>query len=673
MRHALVACARPRVCQSRRFSTINPSTFEVRNASCLVLAPWASSSTTSAWKPHPAWDVRENKLAKRACSAAKLGIRDPFLWQVIRLRSCALVNRLRIREIAVLLGSSVRVGLVDRAFLIAMGSRVETLVRWSRGPPSQATDLIVCCNAFLRAGLDVHATLFQDILRVIARSFSKPSPFDAALLSSCLARLRQTDHTLLRGSEAVVLQSTKEDGNCLSALVQQSSMLFCAMSLLLPQRRPEELATLLLKQLRSLALSSRDTSLGLRSTAEEQEACRRSLLAVIQAEVAWAGTEVPGHKPSELLRHAAKELAGLPHGGSSLLSLSQCRSVAEACRCWGHETQEISALAPWLIHELRRLLPTALASRRDATLHSSNLKSGMLLRCLSSTLPLSVEMSALRSERVAETLLEHLTARVKELNPGQLVVLTELCGLTGGFNSTTSTDSGAADGSSQRAQVLRSELYRRARDLPLSALPRALAAVLQILPAGPESDFLPVLRRCTGRLAFELSEQLRAGTTANDRIRLFDGDAVGEVMYVCASCNYRDDTFLEASESWILAQSSAVISAVRRDVSLVHLLHSFAVLKVLGVLDATALLQAEADKPPSASALDFGNGPSAPPPSGIGEQALTACIARLVVLLPTLDIEDLRACAILLRSMRVPNGSSAPEVFAKASEQGIQC
>merc|ERR1719223_2413252 len=103
---------------------------------------------------------------------------------------------------------------------------------------------------------------------------------------------------------------------------------------------------------------------------------------------------------------------------------------------------------------------------------------------------------------------------------------------------------------------------------------------------------------------------------------------------------------MAACGAWLLARDGAALRAVERDVSLVHLLHSLAVLgaargdlleaivaqleerrpwlgafEMLGLLDAVAILQA-----PAADV--------APVPLGVGQYALRAALRRVEELLP---------------------------------------
>eukprot|EP00913_Durusdinium_trenchii_P001369 g1266.t1 len=71
-------------------------------------------------------------LACQAGLAAAENVRDPFLWHGIRLRARSAAPVLNLREVAVFLGSSVKVGLVDEPFVAAMSGRLDTLIRWGK-------------------------------------------------------------------------------------------------------------------------------------------------------------------------------------------------------------------------------------------------------------------------------------------------------------------------------------------------------------------------------------------------------------------------------------------------------------------------------------------------------------------------------------------------------------
>ncbi|CAE7554413.1 unnamed protein product [Symbiodinium natans] len=230
---------------------------------------------------------------------------------------------------------------------------------------------------------------------------------------------------------------------------------------------------------------------------------------------------------------------------------------------------------------------------------------------------------------------------------GQLVALVELAALqASGVTGEESMDDNQVKKKLQnQIASLGAQLYRRSRELPLRAIPRALAALMQLVPnESLEADFLPLLRRCTGRLGYRLSELLDANASQHERLQDFDVDALGEVLYVCAAANYTDNSFLETSKRWILHDNATDLKAMRRNVTAIHLLHSFSLLKVargdllhrlvaeaqgrleqftafevLGFLDAAVILQAESDKP-LPSAFMFDESDQGPPPSGIGAQ-----------------------------------------------------
>eukprot|EP00435_Cladocopium_sp_Y103_P072286 s34_g39.t1 len=97
----------------------------------LEVAPWAKETTSAV---HPL-EISIQRLAVEARQASAKDVRDPFLWQGIRLRARSAVPLLQLRHVADLLRSSVKVGLVDEAFLTAMTGRLEILLRWGHVEP----------------------------------------------------------------------------------------------------------------------------------------------------------------------------------------------------------------------------------------------------------------------------------------------------------------------------------------------------------------------------------------------------------------------------------------------------------------------------------------------------------------------------------------------------------
>lgn len=599
----------------------------------LEVAPWAKETTSAV---HPL-DISIQRLAVEAREASAKDVRDPFLWQGIRLRARSAVPLLHLRHVADLLGSSVKVGLVDEAFLTAMTGRLESLLRWGHVESSKAksnADVIVCCNALLRAGLEVQSPIYEEMLRAVARNLSSLRPFEAALLASCLARMRRRDPVLLRGARQVVEAAATEGAK---ETLLRGSMLLQALSILEPEQRPEALCTAVEGTLQSW-WASEDFQL-------PPEVLQRSLLSLVQAEVAWINKEQLA--PPALMRSVAEYLAGPT--GHGLWPVSALPAVATALQRWGEDIPSMSKVAARLLRVLQRRL--ARSSHRG-------LSPALLLECFGAALPL-----AQHSREPIQRILQHLLPRATDLRPGQLVALVELCALA--WEGATEEDQKALQNS---LSELRSVVYRRLRDIPLRAIPRALAAFLQMVSKDAiQSDFWPILRRSTGRLAYKLREVVEGTSTADD----FDTDALGEVFYVCAATSYSDDAFLEASEAWLLKSEADL----KKPLTLVHLLHSAAVLhvargqllhvlvaasvehmdrfgafEVLGFLDAAALLQREADQPTPADFMEK----DGPPPSGVGEQALRASLERLQVLMPSLDDENLLHFVHLLRATRLP-------------------
>ncbi|CAE7675014.1 unnamed protein product [Symbiodinium sp. CCMP2592] len=573
-----------------------------------------------------------------------------------------------------LLQGSVQVALVDSAFLNAMARRVDTLICWSHDLPSTSRDMTICCNAFLRAGLDVQSPLFQDMLRVIARGFARPSPFQAALVASCLGRLRQADDVLLKGAERAVCAASTKDPKALI----QCSMVLHAIATLRPQRRPEALEEILLELLQGSHLTDGGLC---------QQALQRSCLAILQAEVKWADAQ---DRPSALIRSVAERLQGLAPAEPWRVGRAGLRTAARALGRWGHSCEPLAETAPRFLEALERKLPSA--EREHAGLPPS-----VLLECLGSAVPFVNHSNGRRS---AQKIFKHLVEKAATLRAGQLVALAELSALwqaSGMHDEESDDDDQMKKPLRHQIASLGAELYRRSRELPLRAIPRALAALLQLVPAeSQEADFLPLLRRCTGRLGYRLGELLDANAAQHERLEDFDIDALGEVLYVCAAAGYTDDSFLETSKRWVLHDNAADLKEMRRNVTAIHLLHSFSLLKVargdllhrlvaeakgkleqfsafevLGFLDAAAILQAESDKPvPSAFIFDESD-QQGPPPSGIGEEALHAVLQRLSELLPLLDDEELYTCLNLASSIRLPEGCTLSDMEQEAAKRGM--
>lgn len=280
---------------------------------------------------------------------------------------------------------------------------------------------------------------------------------------------------------------------------------------------------------------------------------------------------------------------------------------------------------------------------------------------------------------VVQALLSRLVEEVADLSIPELIDTSELCVLV------MEQDIAAAiEPSKQRALALRSEMYMRMRHIPLSQMPRMLASLHQLLSV---EDVTPLLRRCAGRLITVLGGAL--SDEVLDRTKILDADTLGELLYIYAACNYNNDqTFLDTCRKWLLPLGTDSLAMVVRDVSLVHLLHSLAVLQaahgevlhalvaatlprlpafgffeLLGFMDAAALLQVQAGR---ADGMDA----DAPPPSGVGEAALRAMGLRAEELLPELGDDELRSSALILSTMRLPAGV-ASTVLEEASARGL--
>eukprot|EP00434_Breviolum_minutum_P018705 symbB.v1.2.016507.t1/scaffold1211.1/size131413/5 len=382
---------------------------------------------------------------------------------------------------------------------------------------------------------------------------------------------------------------------------------------------------------------------------------QRSLLSLVQAEVAWIPAQ---EQPSALMNVVAEYLAG--PGGHGLWPVRALPALATALRRWGHYSPAMSKVARRLLRVLQLRLSRPCRK---------GLSPALLLECFCAALPLAPE-----SREPIHRILHYLLPRASDLRPGQLVALVEQCAVA--WEGSTEEDRKALQASFRR--------YRRLRDIPLKVLPRALAALLQMASKETiQSEFWPLLRRSTGRLAYKLREVLEGGDTDG-----FDVDALGEVFYVCAASGYSDDAFLEASEAWLLRSKAEL----KVPLTLVHLLHSAAVLhvakgpllhllvaasveqmanfgafEVLGFLDAASLLQRQADQAPP-MVMEFQK--EGPPPSGVGEQGLQASLERLGVLMPTLDDDDLQHFLALLTAMRLPEGLANP-IYQEAADRGL--
>eukprot|EP00439_Symbiodinium_sp_Y106_P076389 s1420_g15.t1 len=499
-------------------------------------------------------------------------------------------------------------------------------------------------------------------------------PEAAGLVASCLARLRQADDVLLKGAERAVCAASTKDPKALI----QCSMVLHAIATLRPQRRPEALAEILLELLQRSHLTDGGLC---------PQALQRSCLAILQAEVKWADAQ---DRPSALLWSVAERLQGLARAEPWRLGRAGLRTAARALGRWGHSCEPLAETAPRFLEALERKLPSA--ERVHAGLQPS-----VLLECLGSAVPFANHSNGRRS---AQKIFKHLVEKAATLRAGQLVALAELSALwqaSGMHDEESDDDDQMKKPLKHQIASLGAELYRRSRELPLRAIPRALAALLQLVPAeSQEADFLPLLRRCTGRLGYRLGELLDANATQHERLENFDIDALGEVLYVCAAARYTDDSFLETSKRWVLHDNAADLKEMRRNVTAIHLLHSFSLLKVargdllhrlvaeakgkleqfsafevLGFLDAAAILQAESDKPvPSAFIFDESD-QQGPPPSGIGEEALHAVLQRLSELLPLLDDDELYTCLNLASSIRLPEGCTLSDMEQEAAKRGM--
>jgi len=336
--------------------------------------------------------------------------------------------------------------------------------------------------------------------------------------------------------------------------------------------------------------------------------------------------------------------------------------VVAACARWGHEDGAVGELAPRCLVEVSAWA----AGRRP---YWAPLQADWTLHALGVCLPLS---GGRLSPSLVDALLSHLAGRSEELDPSGVVSCVELCALaaTSGMVQGPSDDGSAAEIPSQsRAQTLLAVVDRRAHQIPLKELPRALCALLQLLP----SDALgPTLERTDRRLTQELATS--AYLKPEERTREVDADALGEFLFAFASCGGASEALLDVARDWLLAANG--LDAVRSTRSLIHLLHSLAVLgtargdllraliatavpripsasffEIFGLLDAAVLLQAQGKVRES---------PDDPPPSGLGEEALDSAVRRASDLGASLSDHELLACARLLSSLQCDGATAQP-------------
>jgi len=610
----------------------------------------------------PAWRHGPSSLASLARTAANAGSRDPYLWRSVRLRARVLAGSLSGGQVAVLLECCLRVGLVDEALLTALCGRLEALLRWSL---PRVRTVIVCCNALLRLGLDPKDPLFQDLLRATALGFSRGiSVFDAALLATCLARLGCHDTVLLGRAKAVLLAGVASAKQCAMLLAS-----FARLRASRPNAIADALLCRLLEEKGGLLDAAAAAAKGEAGADDLTRVMRRTLLATIGAERRWCPASA---SPSELALCAAERLARLKRVA---VRPADIVLVAAACHRWGGASEVVAALVPPVVVELSAWL----GNRRPTWWGPLDL--AFLLRSICALLPASRRGHPVPA---AEQLLTHIGNQSEELSAIELVAFVEVVALavSHGLVSGNAPHSEAE----RRALSLRNELYRRAHDVKLHDLPRALGALHQLLPDG--DAIIIVLRRCAGRLVMDL----RAALGDNTDTETLDGDCLAEILYVYGAHGHKDDGLVAACRDYLLEPRLNILGSVTRDISLVHLLHSLALaeaargdllhalvaattarlerfnaFEVIGFLDAAAMLQAQAVSEGPGGAADA----EMPPPSGVGEQALLAAVKRIQVLLPSLDDHELRACAGLLKSLRMPKGAAVELVIREVEKRQI--
>eukprot|EP00928_Gymnodinium_smaydae_P029144 TRINITY_DN22028_c0_g1_i1.p1 TRINITY_DN22028_c0_g1~~TRINITY_DN22028_c0_g1_i1.p1 ORF type:complete len:756 (+),score=188.05 TRINITY_DN22028_c0_g1_i1:62-2329(+) len=654
-------------------------------------------------------DLPARRLAAEARATVAAGIRDPFLWRAFRLRARMLMGTLSCADVASLLGCCCSVQLSDQSFLEAACRRLDVLLHCGRGsgrcgkqrPAAPAGALILACSSLLRLGLLPRQGrgrgLFDRLLRGIALGASRLSACDAALLSTCLARLRagRREPVLLRRAAERLLAlgselHAKQGAMLLSSLVQ------------LRRQRGDDASSSELFALEEAAAERLLNLIGDTQRTGPGPVGRRTLLAVLDAEgrrheaaaLAIGGQEEAA--PSELALAAAERLARQRRAAATPAELTR---LAATC-AWLRSGTVEAALAPAALREL-----DAWASGRRPTW--ARLEAGRFLALLRAALPAlrppedegkEGASAAVASKAPTEALLLHLGRFCPEMSAPELASATELVSLGYSLLPASAQASlllappgGDADGRGRPlATFLANQVLERTHELPLRELPRALASLQQIVDG---EELAPVLRRVAGHMAMELAEAMQGGEAA-EITEGFDADALGEILYVFAASEHRDVGFLDACVAWLTDGGSGRLAAAARNVSLVHLLHALVVLQapresddylspllselvarmasleafeLLGVLDAAALLQerrkdgleSHADSSPT----DFTeNGDQMLPPLGVGQAPLRSLLLRLDVLLPSLSSEDLHAFAHLLQNMELPEGENVRAV-----------
>eukprot|EP00927_Polykrikos_kofoidii_P060153 TRINITY_DN55221_c0_g1_i1.p1 TRINITY_DN55221_c0_g1~~TRINITY_DN55221_c0_g1_i1.p1 ORF type:complete len:760 (-),score=111.48 TRINITY_DN55221_c0_g1_i1:34-2313(-) len=680
----------------RAFSSTAILSASLADNHALELAPWsapivgvsgtatsACDSLASLLSTHGG-DVGVAALATTARVAKANGVRDPFLWRALRLRAIMLGASLSVADIASMLGGCSVVGLVDIAFLEEMCSRLDILLHFGSGPSLSPGALVTSCNALLRLGLATDAPLFDKLLRGIAPRASKLSACHAALLTTCLARLRRPDSFLLGVACERVLRVHNGGDICDIISLKQLSMLLASLAHLrdeLGGAYPEALGACVADRLIGIVGGDvKDMPCGGEDAKRMQ---RRSLLAVLASESANL-EKLGSAKASSLTSGVVHQLSQLKRVAARPAELHR---VAKACSHWrwlgkGGEIDIAKTLALRALEEL-----AAWAKGRRPTW--PHLSAARLLRLLEGLVPFAVaqsqntDMSISPHSGIAlEELLDHIGSVAPQFALQELITAVDLCGIA--VTTTHSPETAYV----KTAQALRGEVFRRVHEFPLQDLTRVLGSLLQLQYGG---EIVPVVRRCVGRVALELQDALKdapGGNVGEYLSGILSVDSLGEILYACASCNYTDADFLEICAAWLLAFEGVLLfeTTVVRDVSFVHVVHSLAVLgtsacreevldvvaaamepriqgfgpfEILGLLDAVVLLQERAasqqqDPAEAASRRDV------VPPLGLGQRALRAAVDRLDSMKMELNTEERRLAFQLLEKLELPDGTRNP-------------
>eukprot|EP00435_Cladocopium_sp_Y103_P072557 s34_g40.t1 len=159
--------------------------------------------------------------------------------------------------------------------------------------------IIVRMPFYSLCGASLHIGEVQTETEELPASRNDERKVIAALLASCLARMRRRDPVLLRGARQVVEGAVTEGAG---ETLLRGSMVLQALSILEPEQRPKALCKTVEGTLQSW-WASEDFQL-------PPEVLQRSLLSLVQAEVAWINEEQPAPHAPALMQSVAEYLAG---------------------------------------------------------------------------------------------------------------------------------------------------------------------------------------------------------------------------------------------------------------------------------------------------------------------------------------------------------------------------